>query len=336
MGVSANALRWSGQAGHYEVYYLSATDARSGWGVWIRYTMLAPRAQTDQPPSASLWLMAMHPDRPEPVARKVDFPIDRLRASDDPFELRIGDALLTDHGMSGAAADAAWDLHWRPGLGAYHHVHPTLERAGVAQTNLVLVHPDLEVTGSLRIGELELELEGARGGQAHLWGTKHARRWAWAHCNALSGLDGEPRPECFVDGVSVFVSRLGREVGPSTPVVGRVLGDDFHSTSPVRVMRNPSGFGLTSWHFDARDGHRRLVGRVDAPRHTLVGVTYHDPDGELAHCYNSEVASMRVWVYDRVSRRARWALRDTLQARSCAHFEYAQREPLPGLALALR
>ena len=40
--MSANVLQWDGSPGHYEVYYLSATDPRSGLGLWVRYTMLAP------------------------------------------------------------------------------------------------------------------------------------------------------------------------------------------------------------------------------------------------------------------------------------------------------
>ena len=40
--MSANVLQWDGGPGHYEVYYLSATDARSGTGLWIRYTMCSP------------------------------------------------------------------------------------------------------------------------------------------------------------------------------------------------------------------------------------------------------------------------------------------------------
>ncbi|HEX2016519.1 MAG TPA: hypothetical protein VGN69_07475 [Solirubrobacteraceae bacterium] len=339
MGADANALRWTGEPGHYEVYYLSVTDPSSGWGVWIRYTMLAPTGPRGQPATASLWLMAMPPSQTqrgpapgEPLGRKVDYPIGELRAESAPFALSIGEATLSNRGMRGAFADVAWELSWEPRLAAYHHVHPVLSRLGVAQTTLTLPHADLEVSGTVRLGERQLELDGARGGQAHLWGSKHARRWAWAHCNALCGLDGGPRPGSFVDGVSVFVSRLGREVGPSTPLVARLLDEDFTSVSPLRVSTNASQFGLTSWHFEARDGARRLVGQVDAPRPSLVGVTYHDPDGELAYCYNSEVASMRLWVWDR-TRGAGWKLRDTLQSAGGAHFEYAQRTVIPELTV---
>jgi hypothetical protein len=130
------------------------------------------------------------------------------------------------------------------------------------------------------------------------------------------------------------VPRLGRETGPNTPVVGRFGGEDFASTSPLRVLRNDSRFGLTSWAFEALDGRRRITGEVDARREDLVGVTYHDPDGEHAYCYNSEVASMRLQVWERTGRGAGgWTLRDALVSDGRAHFEYAQREPVPGLEL---
>ena len=67
---------------------------------------------------------------------------------------------------------------------------------------------------------------------------------------------------------------------------------------------------------------------------SLVGVTYHDPDGDLAYCYNSEVASMRLNLWDRTSRgRSGWVLRETLVADGTAHFEYAQRAPVDGVEL---
>jgi len=99
-------------------------------------------------------------------------------------------------------------------------------------------------------------------------------------------------------------------------------------------VRAPSRFGLTSWRFEAVAGKRRIICEVDAPRPSLVGVTYNDPDGDLAYCYNSEASSMRVSVFDKAWHgRFPWLLRETLEAPGRAHFEYAQREPVPGLEL---
>jgi hypothetical protein len=323
-----NVLRWDGTPGHYEVYYLSATDPASGIGLWIRYTMVAPLAAE---PTCSLWFMAMDPAGDVRVGRKVSYGIERLVADPEPFRLAIGDSELSDRGMAGGFEDVQWELRWEPSR-AYEHVHPLLRRGRIAKTVLTLPNADLRIDGTVRFGERELTLDGARGGQAHLWGSKHANRWAWAHCNDFAGHDG-----AFVDGVSVFVPRFGREIGPSTPVVGRFLDEDFVANRPVAVVRAPSTFGLTSWHFEAVAGRRRIVGEVDAPRAALVGVTYHDPDGALAYCYNSEAATMRVSVFDKARPgRFPWILRDTLESDGRAHFEYAQREPVPGVELLVK
>ncbi len=132
--------------------------------------------------------------------------------------------------MSGAIQDVAWELRWTPGARSYEHVHPALRR--VASTVLVLPHADLSVDGTITLPGERLELSGARGAQAHLWGSKHASAWAWVHCNDFQPLDGEPVADAFVDAVSVIVPRFGREVGPNTPVVARVDGED--STRPPR------------------------------------------------------------------------------------------------------
>ena len=265
-----NALRWDGQPGHYEVWYLSLTDRASGCGVWIRYTMVAP--SDGRQATASLWLMAMEPDGDgAPIGRKATWPADALTARAEPFELRIADAVLTAGGAEGAFEDVAWSLSWAPDPHPAEHVHPLLQRARVAKTVLVLPQPDLAISGSVRWGDRELALDGARGGQAHIWGSKHANRWAWVHCNDLETVAGEPRRGDYVDGVSVFVPRFGRELGPNTPVVGRFAGEEFRSTNPVRVNGNPSTFALSSWDFEARDGNRRIAVDVDAPREDARG-----------------------------------------------------------------
>jgi hypothetical protein len=322
----ANAMRWTRDPGFYEVWYLTLTDRASGVGLWIRYTLLAPRLTTGEPATCSLWFLAMQPGHP-PLGRKADHPIEALRAESNPFELRVGDATLSDHGAQGAFDDVSWDLEWQPAARAYEHVHPLLQRTKIAKTVLTLPHADLGISGRVSFGERTLELDDVRGGQAHLWGTKHASAWAWVHCNDLETLDGERRPGAFVDGVSVLVPRFGREVGPSTPLVGRVGGRDFLSTSPARVLTNASRFALTGWTFTVRDGYRRLVGEVDAARESLAGVTYHDPDGDLAYCYNTEIATLRLQSWEGET------LRETLTAPGRAHFEYAQRQPIPDVPL---
>jgi hypothetical protein len=340
MDDAANELCWDGSPGHYEVYYLSATDPDSGVGLWLRYTMLAPQSP-DEEASCALWVMAMDPDAESSssslFARKLTLPITALDVTAEPFELRIGEATLNGQGMSGSFQDVSWDLRWHGDLGAYHHVHPLLRRARVAKTVLVLPRPDLSVYGTVCLGDRVLRLDGARGGQAHLWGSKHAARWAWVHANDLRTPGGERVPDSFLDAVSVFVPRLGRELGPSTPLVARFAGEDFICTSPLRVMRNHSRFGLTHWNLQAQTAERRLTVEVNAPRERLLGVTYQDPDGQLAYCYNTEIASLRLYLWERSGSRGRpdWRLSHELLAPSLAHFEYAQREPLTGMPLLL-
>ena len=333
---SANALRWDGRPGHYEVYYLTVTDPRTGVGLWIRYTMVAPDEQTGEQPSCSLWFLAMdpRPDAAAPtLARKATYGIDRLRAEREPFELAIADATLTDRGMAGRFEDVAWELRWTPAERAYEPVHPLLQRLKVAKTVLVLPHGHVPLGGTVTLpGGEQLELSGVRGGQAHLWGSKHASSWAWVHCNDFESTEGEPA-DAFIDAVSATVPRLGREIGPNTPVVARIDGAEFRSTSPLRIMRNGSRYGLDGWRFEATDGALRVVGGVEPVRDQLAGVTYHDPDGQLAYCYNTETASMRLEVQERSTRGSGWTTLRTLVSRGRTHFEVGQREPAPGLEL---
>ena len=142
-------------------------------------------------------------------------------------------------------------------------------------------------------------------------------------------------PDAFVDAVSVRVRRDGRELEPFTPVVERFGKQDFLATSPLRALRNWSSYTLTGWRFEAIDGARKVIVEVDAERDRLAGVTYHDPDGERAYCYNTEAASIRLHLYERAPRVGGWVHAAALGAAGRAHFEYAQRTPIPDLELHL-
>ena len=329
--MNANVLQWDGGPGHYEVYYLSVTDPRSATGLWIRYTMRSPLTGAGE---CSLWFMAMDRDGAR-FARKATYPIEELVAEPDPFRLTLAGADLSDRGMAGGFEDVAWELLWEPSLPAAEHVHPLLRRAGHRQDA-----PRARPSGPRGLGHGALRRARARPGrrprrpgapvglQARLaLGVGARQRPAQRGGRAASGRLPRRRERLRAALRAASWDRARR-------VVGRFGGDDFRSTSPLHVTRNASRFGLTTWRFEARDGKRKVIGEVDAPRGSLVGVTYHDPDGDLAYCYNSEVASMRLFVWDRTSRgRFGWTLRDTLVADGNAHFEYAQRAPVDGVEL---
>jgi hypothetical protein len=319
-----NGQQWDGAPGFYEVWYLTLTDPATGTGLWIRYTMVAPLPETGDEATCSLWFLAMPTDG-APVGRKASWPVDRLRVDGNPFTLRLDEARLTGDAAAGAFEDVAWDLRWTPNGRGIGMVHPTVAR--LAKTKFTVPQVDLAIDGEVSFAGRTLPLAGARAGQAHLWGTKHASRWAWLHCNEL-GEDG-----AFVEAVSVYVPRFGRELGPSTPVQARVDGAELDATGPVSLALAESRFALTGWTFAAHRGRRKLVVEVDAPRETLAGVTYHDPDGEKAYCYNTEVATARFNLYDRHIGFPQWTLRRSWRADGRAHFEYAQREPLPDVPL---
>jgi hypothetical protein len=329
---SPNALRWDGEPGHYEVYYLTLTDA-TGTGAWIRYSMLAPLPGSGRQAICSLWLVVTDP-RATPtrkLARRVDFGIERLRSQPEPFELYVAEARLTDREMVGGFEDVAWALRWASPPTRHRHDSPLLRRLGAARSELALPHPDLAIEGQLTVGSRRLELSGARGQQAHLWGTKHAPGWAWVHCADFTSPEGQARPGCWIDAVSVMLG--GR--GQGTPVLARIDGRELRSASPWRVLSNFSVFSLTGWRFEAAGGRMKVVGEVDADRDQLAGVVYHDPDGELTHCYNSQTASMRMHLYERAPRGGGWRHAAELTAPGRAHFEYAQRAPVADLELML-
>jgi hypothetical protein len=171
-----NALQWDGRPGHYEVYYLTLTDPQTGIGFWIRYTMVAPLEPATAPATCALWFLAMdpRPGRKRTFGRKRTLPIEHLRAQTRPFELQIGESTLSDSELSGGFEDVGWELRWEPAESHYEHVNPLLRRTKLAQTVLVLPHADLTIDGRISFGGEVVELAGAKGGQAHLWGSKHA------------------------------------------------------------------------------------------------------------------------------------------------------------------
>ena len=306
MAHDLNDLRWGGEPGWYEVHFLEFTDAASGTGIWIRQTVHAPAAGAA---TCAVWFMASTADGAR-VTHHQEHPITALDSASAPFRLVCGPAELTDRGAAGEVGDAAWELRWSPSPRPGVPVHPLVGRARIAKTMLAIPHPDLRISGTIRVGGREIEVTGARGEQAHLWGTQHAGRWGWLHAADLATLEGEPRPDDWIDLVSVVVPRAGREIGPVTPVVGRLLGEEFHGAGPASLVRGRCAFGLSGLEATVRTRSRKVVVHASAPPATQVGVRYDDPDGTNVWCANTALGDARIWIWDRSG--TGWALRETL------------------------
>src|SRR5205823_13558075 len=57
-----------------------------------------------------------------------------------------------------------------------------LYHGGLAPTKPYSPNVDTAVSGTLRLDGREVEVRDAPAQQGHLTGSRHARRWAWAHC----------------------------------------------------------------------------------------------------------------------------------------------------------
>ncbi len=317
----ANLLRWKGQRGHYEAYYLTFNHRPSGLGFWLRYTMDAP---IDAPAFCELWGHVFDPADPSrSFGIKERFPIARLIPRGEEG-VAIEEAVLTDGSargsIEGGGHKLSWDLSFSGGdQSAWLAPYP-LRALKAASTEVLFVSPEARFSGVVAIDGKAVSFQREPGSQTHLWGRKHAERWAWGHCSAFQG-----REDCAIDGVGAYLKKLGRPVGPISGFYIRYRGADYCLNAFPNMLRTRSHLDFPSWRFEGSANGLTFKGRFHAAAEKMLQVTYEDPDGERSYCANSEVADLDLEVY----REGR--LLDTLTARGTAHLEFGDRAPHTGV-----
>lgn len=317
--VGANAPRWDGASrGHYEVWYLTLADPRSGRGFWFRYTFDVP-TEPSEPAVAELWGFAFEPGRPARGAKRsvpLVWPADRV--------MSVGTAVLEEGRARGDVGPLRWDVRWGPGSTAVWHIPGWLGRSSLPSTRVVCPTVDARVSGQVEIEGETVQLDGAFGCQTHLWGRQHAARWAWGHCSAFEG------PENVLLEAVYAVPILGR--GRAAPVGATLLyveveGEAIPCNAFPWVATARSRVESPRWELRGRTRDRYVRAVLEAEIGEMAQVTYDDPDGSKAWCANSEIARCALEVRD-----ADGSLR-RFESDGLAHVEFGAREPDPRVPL---
>ena len=303
------APRWDGSPGRTEVWYTTLTDPTTGTGIWLHHELVAP---TDgSAPTAHGWA-AVFPPRgkvrherfgPAPWHHPTHgFTADGVEAS--PGQL------------TGSVGDFRWDLTERP-LAEPLFTFPRWSwRRPLLPAAHMLPAARAAYDGTFSDGERTLTLRAAPGASARINGRGNARRWAWLHAD-LGGSD-------VLEVVAAVSTRpVLRRLPPLVFLRLRHRG----RTWPRRAERSAVGLlgpgrfrariGLPTWTVTGRTLLRRIRVEVTQPEERTLALDYHDPDGSLAVCRNSESADATVVLerwWGRWRSEASWTLRATAHA----------------------
>jgi hypothetical protein len=321
VGERDNLPRWRGERGRYEVWFLTLSDPARRAAYWIRYTLRAPVAG---PPEPHVWFAAFSLDDPGAtfgINRLL--PPEELRLARDRFEVGMGGSeIRSGHAVGeirGAGHEVRWDIDLPPEGATFRLLPGTLYRGNLAPTKPMAPDPDLRATGTIEIDGEARTLDDLPGQQGHVFGTRHAERWAWAACNAFED-----------DGV-VFqaVSAQGRRGPFLTPfftLAGLRLGGRWIRLRGVARRRD---WGLGWWRISLVGKRHRLDGEITGDPAAMVRARYLDPDDTPRWCHNSEVASCRLTLWER--RAGGWHAAADLTSEGTTHAEWAGRTPAPGV-----
>jgi hypothetical protein len=329
-----NMVRWQkGMRPFYEVYYLKLNFASRRKALWLRYTLLSPQRGLG-PPTAAVWAMAYDfADPAKNFALKEIVSIDRAVIDREIFYFQILENAIYNSGARGGLSsgghEVQWDLQFIHAEESFRPFPASFYFLPFPKTKMLAPNWSIQVEGEVVIDGEKFLLQACPASQAHFWGSRHAERWAWGHCNAFQE-----------DGAAVFESltspfRLSKKRARPLTLMAlrRGSGEEIKVNRLSQLLFNESRYQVGSWELQGYRGHYCLKAAIRADPALFLGLTYTDTDGSKLYCYHTELADFSVELSE--LRGGKYQILQTLTAASAGAFEVVERTPLPGIEIVI-
>ncbi len=319
---TANLCQWSGQAPHYEVWYLTFAEP----GIWIRYTLIVPHQRADG--YSAVWFSFFDSRNPENSwGVRQTCPLDALKANPEggittdygTFEGRR----LTGH-LHSSDHQAEWDLEIEEGpIPVYRPLPDWAYRSPFVPSRLTNVALSASVSGKVVVDGRTYSFSSAPGCQSHHWGRRLPKRWVWCHCSAFS-----PSRLPLFEGLTLYLPLL-----PSLSVIGLWFPDSEGATLhiPLRSLREAlrveTHVHFPQWSVQFTRGSHRYTLSVSAPPKRFLRAVYDNPTGGQLFCHNTEIADAELRVEQ--DRNGEWEPIGHWQASRYAFIEFGLPVSLP-------
>jgi hypothetical protein len=231
--IKSNIPRWDGRKkGHYEVWYLTGNSGE--YGFWIRYTLNV--SEDGYNSWSGVWCAVFKKgEKPLGVCRK--FPLSDFHNINKNFLVKIGEENeIGENRLKGKINVrnilTEWEIEFEPTGYIYKHL-PEAAYYLPLETEVLSPNPDLKLKGYIKVRNLETQSQihdinvDGKGYQTHIWGTKHAFKWVWGHCNVILDENGEMLEDSFFEGLTVVAKRGPIILPPITLFSLRYKGKNF-------------------------------------------------------------------------------------------------------------
>lgn len=293
-----NALRFAGQKGHVESYFLRANHPTRPLAVWLKATVLAP---LHGPAVAESWFIWFDGERGTTYAHKLTQPFSTASFVGDR-DLSVSAPGMTFElagagSAKGKVGEARFDLSWKQSdspIAQPLSILPwkVLRTGPIPKAKLLTPFPALRFSGTVELPWGNETLKDWPGMQGHNWGKEHTFEYAWGQCLF-------PEDDAMVEGFSARVKIAGRITPRLSALVVRRGGRTFRFDAIFDAWRQRAEVSADRWSLTLRGGEGEATLEMDASNRAtqpMVCLGYDNPDGARSYCFNSKLAAVTLTV----------------------------------------